>query len=79
MYLDWFVVRRWGLYFDRADTYHDFFLFFIFFFSNRCFLRLEAPIQRLCSYDTPFPLVFEKFHVPDMIRCAEGIERAMKF
>ncbi|KAG0086251.1 hypothetical protein BGZ93_000217 [Podila epicladia] len=46
---------------------------------ERCFLRLEAPIQRICSYDTPFPLVFEKFHVPDMIRCAEGIERAMKF
>ncbi|KAF9139671.1 hypothetical protein BG015_001937 [Linnemannia schmuckeri] len=46
---------------------------------ERCFLRLEAPIQRLCSYDTPFPLVFEKFHVPDMVRCAEGIERAMKF
>ncbi|KAF9315950.1 hypothetical protein BGZ91_005653 [Linnemannia elongata] len=46
---------------------------------ERCFLRLEAPIQRMCSYDTPFPLVFEKFHVPDMIRCAEGIEKAMKF
>lgn len=46
---------------------------------ERCFLRLEAPIQRITSYDTPFPLVFEKFHVPDMIRCAEGIERAMKF
>ncbi|KAF9093394.1 hypothetical protein BGX29_012148 [Mortierella sp. GBA35] len=46
---------------------------------ERCFLRLEAPIQRLTSYDTPFPLVFEKFHVPDMIRCAEGIERVMKF
>lgn len=45
----------------------------------RCFLRLEAPIQRLASWDTPFPLVFEKFHLPDMIRCAEGIERVMKF
>ncbi|KAF9920845.1 hypothetical protein FBU30_009206 [Linnemannia zychae] len=46
---------------------------------ERCFLRLEAPIQRVTSYDTPFPLVFEKFLVPDMIRCAEGIERTMKF
>ncbi|KAF9975750.1 hypothetical protein BGZ73_000500 [Actinomortierella ambigua] len=47
--------------------------------QERCFLRLESPIERICSYDTPFPLIFEKFYVPDMIRCAEGIERAMKF
>ncbi|KAG0370735.1 hypothetical protein BGZ54_004473 [Gamsiella multidivaricata] len=46
---------------------------------ERCFLRLEAPIQRVTSYDIPFPLIFEKFHVPDMIRCVEGIEHVMKF
>ncbi|KAI8355015.1 thiamine diphosphate-binding protein [Mortierella sp. GBAus27b] len=46
---------------------------------ERCFLRLEAPIQRLASWDVPFPLVFEKFLLPDMIRCAEGIERTMKY
>lgn len=27
--------------------------------QNACFLSLEAPIQRVCGYDTPFPLVFE--------------------
>lgn len=26
-----------------------------------CFWHLEAPIQRVCGYDTPFPLVFEKY------------------
>ncbi|RLN60238.1 hypothetical protein BBJ28_00001386, partial [Nothophytophthora sp. Chile5] len=27
--------------------------------QERCFLSLEAPIQRVCGYDTPFPLAFE--------------------
>lgn len=25
--------------------------------QDRCFLRLEAPISRVCGWDTPFPLV----------------------
>ncbi|CAG8453454.1 4884_t:CDS:2, partial [Acaulospora morrowiae] len=41
---------------------------------ERCFLRLEAPIQRVCGWDTPFPLVFEKFYVPDAIRCLDAIK-----
>ena len=28
--------------------------------QEQCFLSLEAPVQRVCGYDTPFPLVFEK-------------------
>ena len=28
--------------------------------QESCFLSLEAPIRRVCGYDTPFPLVFEK-------------------
>ncbi|KAL5563837.1 hypothetical protein UlMin_033584 [Ulmus minor] len=31
---------------------------------ERCFLRLEAPIARICGLDTPFPLVFEPFYLP---------------
>ncbi|KAJ3380926.1 Serine/threonine kinase [Lobulomyces angularis] len=34
--------------------------------QERCFLRLESPIQRVTGWDTPFPLVFEKFYVPNM-------------
>ena len=28
--------------------------------QSECFLSLEAPIRRVCGYDTPFPLAFEK-------------------
>ena len=28
--------------------------------QQACFLSLEAPIRRVCGYDTPFPLIFEK-------------------
>ena len=34
--------------------------------AERCFLSLEAPVQRVCGYDTPFPLVFEKLYLPDV-------------
>jgi 2-oxoisovalerate dehydrogenase E1 component beta subunit len=47
--------------------------------QDQCFLRLEAPIQRVCGWDTPFPLVFEKFYVPSAARCAEAIINAVKY
>ncbi|KND00478.1 uncharacterized protein SPPG_04794 [Spizellomyces punctatus DAOM BR117] len=47
--------------------------------QERCFLRLEAPIQRVCGWDTPFPLIFEKFYVPSAIRCVEGIKKALNY
>ena len=31
--------------------------------QDECFYSLEAPVKRVCGYDTPFPLVFEKFYV----------------
>ena len=48
--------------------------YFIFFFqktggfaaeiastvTEECFLNLESPILRVCGYDTPFPLIYEK-------------------
>jgi 2-oxoisovalerate dehydrogenase E1 component beta subunit len=47
--------------------------------QNECFLRLEAPIQRVCGWDTPFPLVFEKFYVPSAIRCYDAILKSLKY
>ncbi|KAI9141037.1 thiamine diphosphate-binding protein [Paraphysoderma sedebokerense] len=47
--------------------------------QEKCFLRLESPIQRVCGWDTPFPLIFEKFYVPDMVRCFEGIKKAVQY
>ena len=41
--------------------------------QERCFWSLEAPIQRVCGYDTPFPLVFEKYYVPDELKNLEAI------
>ncbi|KAJ3389351.1 hypothetical protein HDU84_008800 [Entophlyctis sp. JEL0112] len=34
--------------------------------QERCFLKLQAPISRVCGWDTPFPLVFERFYAPGM-------------
>eukprot|EP01038_Epipyxis_sp_PR26KG_P005109 gene5109-7120_t len=47
--------------------------------QEECFLSLEAPIQRICGYDTPFPLAFEKFYVPDYLKVLEAIKTAVNF
>lgn len=46
---------------------------------ERCFLRLEAPIRRVCGWDTPFPLAFEKFYMPSMIRCFDAIKNVVNY
>ncbi|KAI8058908.1 thiamine diphosphate-binding protein [Gilbertella persicaria] len=46
---------------------------------EHCFLNLEAPIQRVCGWDTPFPLVFEKFYMPSMIRCFDAIKKVTEY
>ena len=47
--------------------------------QERCFLSLEAPIQRVCGYDTPFPLVFEKYYIPDALKNLEAIRHVVEF
>jgi len=47
--------------------------------QDQCFLHLEAPIQRVCGLDTPFPLVFERFYIPDMIKCYEKITNTLQY
>jgi 2-oxoisovalerate dehydrogenase E1 component beta subunit len=32
----------------------------------------------VCGYDVPFPLVYEKVYVPDMLRNFEAIKRTME-
>ena len=44
-----------------------------------CFLHLEAPVQRVCGWDTPFPLSNEPFYVPDKFRCYEAIKKAVEY
>jgi len=45
--------------------------------QSHCFWSLEAPIQRVCGYDTPFPLVFEKYYIPDELKNLEAIRTVM--
>lgn len=45
----------------------------------QCFLNLEAPIQRVCGWDTPFPLIFEPFYLPDQIRCFQAIKTLSQY
>lgn len=47
--------------------------------QNECFLNLEAPIQRVCGYDTPFPHVFEPFYLPDKWRCFEAVKKLTSY
>ncbi|PWW78003.1 Thiamine diphosphate-binding protein [Tuber magnatum] len=47
--------------------------------QERCFLRLEAPVTRVTGWDTPMPLAFEGFVVPDVVRVLDGIKRTVKY
>ena len=47
--------------------------------QEKCFLSLEAPIQRVTGVDTPFPLVFEKQYLPDELKNFEAIKAVMEF
>ena len=47
--------------------------------QESCFLHLESPIQRICGYDTPFPLVFEKYYIPDAYKNLSAIEYVMEY
>lgn len=47
--------------------------------GKKCFLYLESPIGRVCGYDTPFPMVHEKFYLPDALKCFEEIKKVVGF
>jgi len=46
---------------------------------EQCFLSLEAPVQRICGYDTPFPLALEKLYLPDVLKVFEGIKATANY
>ncbi|CAE6425370.1 unnamed protein product [Rhizoctonia solani] len=47
--------------------------------TNRCFLNLHAPVKRIAGWDTPVPLVYEKFYIPDALRIIDGIVDTLKY
>ncbi|XVF20657.1 hypothetical protein REPUB_Repub12eG0020500 [Reevesia pubescens] len=46
---------------------------------ERCFLRLEAPVARVCGLDTPFPLVFEPFYMPTKNKILDAIKATVDY
>jgi 2-oxoisovalerate dehydrogenase E1 component beta subunit len=47
--------------------------------QTECFLSLEAPAMRVCGYDTPFPLAYENYYVPDFTKVLEAIKTSANF
>ncbi len=41
--------------------------------TERCFFHLEAPVLRVCSYDTPFPHIHEKHYIPSSEKVYEAV------
>ena len=46
--------------------------------QEACFYRLEAPIERVAGWDTPYPHAFEWEYFPGPKRVAEAMRRVMK-
>ena len=45
--------------------------------QENCFFHLEAPIERVAGWDTPYPHAFEWQYFPGPARVAEAMRRAM--
>ena len=46
--------------------------------QERCFYHLEAPIERVTGWDTPFPHTTEWDYLPSPSRIAEAIQRTQE-
>ena len=47
--------------------------------QEHCFLRLEAPVQRVGGWTTHAGLAYEKFNIPDVARVYDAIKTAVEF
>lgn len=47
--------------------------------QEECFLHLEAPIKRVCGYDTPFPHIGEALYYPDRFKVFEAIKDIVNY
>ncbi|KAG8892367.1 hypothetical protein FRB99_002780 [Tulasnella sp. 403] len=47
--------------------------------TERCFLKLEAPVKRVTGWDTPVPLIYEKFYIPDAVRVLDAIVETLTY
>jgi 2-oxoisovalerate dehydrogenase E1 component beta subunit len=46
--------------------------------QEHCFYHLEAPIERVAGWDTPYPHAFEWDYFPGPARVAAALRRAME-
>ncbi|XP_053979227.1 2-oxoisovalerate dehydrogenase subunit beta, mitochondrial isoform X2 [Hylaeus volcanicus] len=47
--------------------------------QEECFLNLEAPVQRVTGWDSPFPHIFEPFYLPDKWRCFAAVRNVLNY
>lgn len=47
--------------------------------QEKAFLKLEAPVLRVCGWDTPFPLVWEEFYLPNPLRVYDAVKKVMSY
>ena len=48
--------------------------------STECFYSLEAPVQRVGGFDTPFPPArMESHYIPDLDRILDGVDRVLAY
>ncbi|KAI8989785.1 pyruvate dehydrogenase [Trametes punicea] len=47
--------------------------------QKRCFLKLSAPVRLVTGWDTPVPMQFEKFYMPDAIRILDAVMETLTY
>ena len=47
--------------------------------SELCFLKLKAPVKRVCGFDTPFPMAYEEFYLPGVERVLEAVHELVNY
>lgn len=47
--------------------------------AEKCFLHLDAPINRCCGLDTPFPNTLEKEYLPDADKVVQAVLETLEF
>lgn len=78
--------RICGIFLQSTNTYHSHKYIYKhvsislwFCLQEECFLNLEAPVTRVCGYDTPFPHIFEPFYIPDKWKCFDAVKRMINY
>ncbi|OSD08491.1 pyruvate dehydrogenase [Trametes coccinea BRFM310] len=47
--------------------------------QKRCFLKLNAPVRLVTGWDTPVPMQYEKFYMPDPIRILDAVIETLNY